>query len=186
MKLIVGLGNPGKEYLLTRHNIGFMVIDSLAEKHGINLNRLKGNSATGKGVIRGEEVILAKPLTYMNLSGRAVKALVTEFKVSLSNLMVIHDDLDLDLGRLRLRREGGTGGHRGISSIIEKLGTGGFNRLRIGIGRPLGNQEVRDYVLEEFTAREETEVEEVISRAVKALETFLVEGIEASMNKHNR
>ncbi|RQD74667.1 MAG: aminoacyl-tRNA hydrolase [Candidatus Syntrophonatronum acetioxidans] len=185
MKLIVGLGNPGKEYLSTRHNIGFMVVDSLAKKHNINLNRLRGSSAAGKGVIRGEEILLAKPLTYMNLSGRAVKALVAELKASPSDIIVIHDDLDLDLGRLRLRGEGGTGGHRGIASIIEKLGTESFNRLRIGIGRPRENQEARDYVLEEFSREEEVEVEEVISRAVKALETFMVEGIQSAMNKHN-
>jgi len=170
---------------LTRHNIGYMVLDSLAYKYGIEFKDLKHKSFLGRGLITGEEVLLAKPLTYMNLSGEVVKELVNRYSISPDCLLIIHDDLDLQTGRLRLRARGGSGGHKGLISIIEKLGTREFNRLRIGIGRPSEPEEVVDYVLGRFTPEEEPVIKEVIKKAVCAAEIFITEGIEETMNRYN-
>ena len=199
MKLIVGLGNPGREYLFSRHNIGFMVVEALALKHSININRLKHQSMLGTGQIAGEKVWLAKPLTYMNLSGSAVKALLgSSFELSQESLVVVHDDMDLELGRIRFKARGGSGGHKGLVSIMEKVGTREFIRLKIGIGRPAPegfpypevspheeNPGVKNFVLGRFTSQEEPVVKEVITKAAEALETFLLEGIETAMNRYN-
>lgn len=199
MKLIVGLGNPGREYLFSRHNIGFMVVEALALKHSININRLKHQSMLGTGQIAGEKVWLAKPLTYMNLSGSAVKALLgSSFELSPESLVVVHDDMDLELGRIRFKAKGGSGGHKGLVSIMEKVGTREFIRLKIGIGRPTPegfpypevppheeNPGVKNFVLGRFTSQEEPVVKEVITKAAEALETFLLEGIETAMNRYN-
>lgn len=185
MKLIVGLGNPGREYLLTRHNIGFMVLDSIAHKYGMKFNKLKYKSFLAGGFITGEEVLLAKPLTYMNLSGEAIKELVDGYGISLNFLLIIHDDLDLPGGTLRLRARGGSGGHKGLNSIIEKLHTKEFNRLRIGIGRPSELEDAADHVLGRFIPEEEPAVKKIIKKAVSAVEVFIVEGIEEAMNRFN-
>ncbi len=185
MKLLVGLGNPGKKYMLSRHNIGFMVLDSLAYKHNLKFKYLRYSSYIVKGVIAGEQVMLAKPLTYMNLSGQAVKGMTQDLKIPSQDLLVIYDDLDLEVGTLRLRARGGSGGHRGLSSIMEELETEEFNRLKFGIGRPQ-YQEVRDYVLDRFTAQEEPVVKESIKKAVTAVEVYILEGIEEAMNQFNQ
>ncbi len=184
MKLVVGLGNPGKKHMLARHNIGFMILDSLAYKHGLKFKYFRYSSFIIKGVIAGEQIVLAKPLTYMNLSGQAVKQLVLNLEIPSESLLVIHDDLDLEPGALRLRPKGGSGGHKGITSIMEKLGTEEFNRLKFGIGRPQ-EQEVRDYVLNRFTAEEEPVVKDAIKKAVSAVEVYILEGIEEAMNNFN-
>jgi PTH1 family peptidyl-tRNA hydrolase len=192
-KLIVGLGNPGRKYAHNRHNVGFQCLDRLAQAHGLSfggriLSRTKGRRAKASlapGKIADIEVVLAKPLTYMNLSGQAVKQLTHSYRLSLGDVLVIHDDLDLSLGTIRLRPEGGSGGHKGILSIIEALGSQSFPRLRVGIGRPPGNDAV-SYVLSDFTGDEQIVLENVYERVVAAVVLFLREGIEAAMNAYNQ
>ena len=184
MKIIVGLGNPGEKYLKTRHNLGFMVIDRFAQQLGMECNQKKFHALFGKKKIEEEEIILLKPQTFMNLSGVAVKEAMDMYKCALQNLMVICDDLDLPLGKIRARRNGGCGGHRGLESIAASLGFKSFSRLRIGIGRP-AERDPRDYVLSVFSKEEEPVVMEMIEEASQALQTWIVEGIEACMNKFN-
>lgn len=186
MKLIVGLGNPGKEYSCTRHNIGFRVIYELAKKYSMGLSGNKHRALYGQGMIQGEKVILAQPLTYMNLSGEAVLPLMRYFKVELEDIIIIYDDLDLDPGFLRMRGAGGHGGHNGIRSIINCLGTKDFARLRIGIGRPEGQIPVRDFVLSRFSKDEESQMVTATSRAIDGLELWLKEGLDKAMNQINR
>ncbi len=191
-KLIVGLGNPGHQYACNRHNVGFQCLDRLAQAHGLSfgraaLNSLKGRRAKASlalGKIADIEVVLAKPLTYMNLSGQAVKQLVNFYRLPLEDILVIYDDLDLPLGTIRLRPGGGSGGHKGMRSIIEALGSQAFPRLRVGIGRPPDN-DVVSYVLSDFAAEEQITLESVYERVVAAVELFLREGIEAAMNAYN-
>ena len=190
MKLIVGLGNPGREYSGTRHNIGFAVLGSLARKHGINFDKRCCHSRVGEGRIAGQEVAFAKPQTYMNLSGDAVSALIRRYKIKLADILVIHDDLDLPLGKIRLRAGGSAGGHNGLKSIIASVGSMEFARLKIGIGRPeiagLERRDVVDHVLSDFDAADRKIAEEAVIRAVEATEMVLEDGLEAAMNKFNR
>ena len=174
MKLIVGLGNPGKEYDRTRHNIGFMAIDKIAEQFMISL-----------GIIRGEKVILLKPLTYMNLSGESIRPLMDYFDIDVEDLLVIYDDLDLPCGKVRLRTKGSPGGHNGIKSIIQHLKTQEFNRIRIGIDRPQNGMKVVDYVLGRFTADEMVHMEEAMKTSVQASEDFLGKPFLEVMNRYN-
>lgn len=183
-KLIVGLGNPGRKYAHNRHNVGFQCLDRLAQAHGFSFAQRRAKASLALGKIADVGVILAEPLTYMNLSGRAVKQLVSFYQLSLENILVIYDDLDLPLGTIRLRPEGGSGGHKGMRSIIEALGSQAFPRLRVGIGRPANNDAV-SYVLSDFTADEQITLESVYEKAVAAVEFFLREGIEAAMNAYN-
>ena len=183
-KLIVGLGNPGRKYAHNRHNVGFQCLDRLAQAHGLSFTQRRAKAALALGKIADVGVVLARPLTYMNLSGQAVRPLVSFYKLSLEDILVIQDDLDLPLGTTRLRPEGGSGGHKGMRSIIEALGSQAFPRLRVGIGRPPGNDAV-SYVLSDFTADEQITLESVYERAVAAVELFLREGIEAAMNAYN-
>lgn len=191
-KLIVGLGNPGRKYAHNRHNVGFQCLDRLAQAHSLSfahdaLSLSKGRRAKASlslGKIADVRVVLAKPLTYMNLSGQAVGQLVRFYKLSLEDILVIYDDLDLPQGVIRLRPEGGSGGHKGLRSIIEALDSQAFPRLRVGIGRPPGNDAV-SYVLSDFTADEHITLVSVYERVVAAVELFLREGIEAAMNKYN-
>ena len=192
MKLIVGLGNPGTQYANSRHNMGFMCVSYFGKQHGITFDRKQGEARTGQGVIEGAPVVLARPQTFMNNSGRSVSLLVDKFKVNLADLLVVYDDLDLPLGKIRLRMDGSAGGHNGIKSIIEHLGTKDFPRLRIGIGRPpvpfgetWGERDIIDYVLHEFTAEERRLIDEAIPRASEAILCFLTEGGERTMNKFN-
>ena len=185
MKLIVGLGNPGKDYEYTRHNVGFKAIDALAEKWGIALNQAKHKGLYGVGYVNGKKVILLKPMTYMNLSGESISAVMNYFKIDVENIVVIYDDLDLATGKLRLRQKGSAGGHNGIKSTISHLSTQEFNRVRIGIGRPQGGMSVTNYVLGNFTGEEWAELGPVIEKTTKACETFLEKPFLQVMNDYN-
>lgn len=183
--LIVGLGNPGKQYENTRHNVGWRVIDRLAAKHGITLSKTEHKSLTGTGTISGKKVILAKPLTYMNLSGDAVQPLSHFYKIPSTQLLVIADDLDLPLGTLRIRKMGSSGGQNGLKHILQKMSNQVINRVRFGIGRPPGKMHAADYVLAPFRGDDDILAMEVADRAVAAVETWLTDGIDTAMNRYN-
>lgn len=183
--LIVGLGNPGRQYAATRHNIGFMTVDRIAARLGVSFSRLESKALVTKGETQGRRVVLAKPQTFMNLSGQAVGALVRFYKVSLENLLVIYDDVDLPLDALRLRPSGGSAGQKGMASIIERLGTQDFPRLRVGIGRPPGRMDAADYVLQEFSRQEAEFLSVLLDRAADAALTFVTDGLQAAMNQYN-
>jgi PTH1 family peptidyl-tRNA hydrolase len=181
--LIAGLGNPGAAYEGTRHNVGFMLVDRLAKAWGIRL-KASGGSVWGRGGSAGVEVVLLKPQTFMNLSGGAVSGLARSYSVPPEAVVVCYDDCDLPLGRLRLRGSGGSGGHRGLASVIERLGTADFPRLRLGIGRD-ARADLKDYVLAEFTAGEAGAIDAMLADAVSCMDTFIKDGIEAAMNRFN-
>ncbi len=183
--MIVGLGNPGAEYRETRHNFGFMVLDALADRWSLPLKKIKFKAIIAEGKFNGQKVILAKPLTYMNESGRAVIPLLKFFKCPTENMLVIHDDLDLPLGTLRVRPSGQSAGQRGIESISQMLGTNEFPRMRLGISRPPGQMDPKDYVLKKFLPNEEELKKMVLNHAQEAVETFVKEGLVAAMNKYN-
>lgn len=183
--LIVGLGNPGAEYRQNRHNIGFMVVDTLAETAGIPLRRVEFRALVGKGSLNDTRLILAKPQTYMNASGQSVVPLMHFYKIPESRLLVVHDDLDLPFGTLRLRPSGGTGGQRGMESIVTQLGTREFVRLRMGIGRPPGRMDPKDYVLHDFDPPQLEILPEILQTAVDAIRRFIRDGIEKAMNDFN-
>ena len=183
--LIVGLGNPGLAYRHNRHNVGFMVADALADKLEIPLKRVKFKAQIGNGKLGDIPVIIAKPLTFMNNSGEAVAPLVRYFKVPLERLLVIHDDMDLPLGTLRMRPSGGSAGHNGMLSIFDKLGTNAIPRLRVGIGRPPGRMDPADYVLQDFSRSEEELLNMVITQACEAALAFITTGLEKAMNTYN-
>jgi PTH1 family peptidyl-tRNA hydrolase len=183
--LIVGLGNPGAEYRLNRHNFGFMVLDALAERWSVPLKKIKFKAIIGEDRFKGNKVILAKPLTYMNDSGRSVAPLLRYFKCPSENMLVIHDDLDLPLGTLRIRPSGGTSGQRGMESIVKLAGTQDFPRMRLGISRPPGQMDPKDYVLKNFLPSEEELKKMVINQAIEAIECFVTEGLTNTMNKYN-
>ena len=184
--LIVGLGNPGPQYVTNRHNVGFRCLKRLAAAHGLAFDRRQKQAQVARGTIHGRMVILAQPQAFMNESGRAVALLARFYKVQPDCLLVVYDDLDLPRGAVRLRPEGGSGGHKGMRSIIEHLGSRDFSRLRIGIGRPPGRMDPAAYVLQDFSIEEEPQVEETLERAVVAIEIWLREGIETAMNRYNR
>ena len=185
MKLIVGLGNPGSQYERTRHNIGFMVIDCLAERWNIKMNQSKFNGLYGTGTVNGEKVVLLKPLTYMNLSGEAIAPLARFYKIDIKDIAVIYDDLDLPKGKIRLRQKGSAGGHNGMKSTIQQLGGDGFNRIRVGIGRPEGRIPVPDYVLTNFKDDEWDVMKGAIESSVKACDQWLSEPFLKVMNSFN-
>ncbi|MDQ3280954.1 MAG: aminoacyl-tRNA hydrolase [Acidobacteriota bacterium] len=185
MKLIVGLGNPGAEYERTRHNVGWQVLDAFARKFRIEIDRHEKNALTGTGRVGGGSVMLAKPLTYMNLSGDAVKLLVNAYLESAEELIVVYDDIDLPLGRLRIRPNGSAGTHNGMRSIIGTIGTEKFPRLRIGIGSQEQGR-LRDFVLDEFTAEEQPLVDRAVERCVDALVLFARGDLKRAMNTFNR
>lgn len=185
MLIIIGLGNPGTKFIDTRHNIGFRIIETLADKHNIKINRKKHFSFIGQGVIKGEKAILIKPQTYMNDSGKAVADILNFYKKSNEDIIVIYDDTTLDVGRLRIREKGSAGGHNGVKSIIEHTGTSTFNRIKVGVGeRPVG-WDLADYVLSRFSSSEEKEVDNIIKRSVEAIEVMLDQGVEVAMNRYN-
>lgn len=187
MKLILGLGNPGRSYSWTRHNVGFLLLDCLAKRHGIEISRRGMNSLYGRGRIGAQEAILAKPQTFMNLSGEAAQRLLHFFKIEPQDAIVLHDDLDLPWGKVRIRLRGGDGGHKGIRSIMEALGTGGFVRFKIGIGRPeRASQDPADFVLEPLTGEKREEFKGMIERNAEALETLILEGPQAAMNRFHK
>jgi PTH1 family peptidyl-tRNA hydrolase len=184
LRLIVGLGNPGAAYAHTRHNIGIGVLERAAARWSIPLRR-HGIAVRGAGTVGSESVELAGHLDWMNVTGPPLKALLHELGLSPEQLIVIHDDLDLGLGRLRIRQAGGHGGHNGLRSIIAALDTPNFIRLKIGIGRPAPGQEAADYVLEPFSRDERTRIEPVLDQAVQALECIVLKGVGAAMNEFN-
>lgn len=183
--LIVGLGNPGREYKKTRHNVGFMVLDRLATRLGETFSRLEFKALVARASYQGNRLLLAKPQTYMNASGQAVNGLLHFYKVPLHHLMVVYDDVDLPFGVLRLRPVGGSAGQKGMRSIIEKVGTESFARLRVGIGRPPGKMDAAAYVLQKFSPQEEQLLDSVLDRAAAAILTFVGEGLERAMNLYN-
>jgi len=183
--LIVGLGNKGKEYANNRHNIGFMMADSLIKKHAISGMKVQGKAIIYIGKVADKKVIVAKPQTYMNLSGDSVKALVNFYKIPLEQILVIHDDLDLPWGLLRMRPEGGAGGQNGIRSIIERLGTNIFSRLKIGIDRPPGRMDAAAYVLQDLSSFQRDELPSIAEKSIEAIETWIEYGIQEAMNRHN-
>jgi PTH1 family peptidyl-tRNA hydrolase len=183
--LIVGLGNPGREYRDSRHNIGFMTIDRLAGRLGTRFTRMEARALVTKATYHDRRLILAKPQAFMNLSGQAVSGLVHFYKIPLEHLLVVYDDIDLPLGRLRLRENGGSAGHKGMQSIIEKLNTSDFSRLRLGIGRPPGRKTAADYVLKEFSGEEADFLPVLLDRAVDAILAIVTEGLPAAMNRYN-
>ena len=185
MNLVVGLGNPGKKYVDTRHNIGFRVIEELARRWRIEVNRRKFNGLMGSGIVGTRQVLLLEPMTYMNCSGQCVREAVTFYKLALAGLLVIVDDLALPLGRLRIRSKGSGGGHNGLIDIVDELDSELFARIRIGIGWVDGSQAV-DHVLGPFTPQEEEIVNPAISRAADAVECWMYNGIDAAMNQFNR
>lgn len=183
--MIVGLGNPGKDYQKNRHNVGFMAIDKIAQEFGIENKKVKSKAIIIEGKKDNKKIILVKPQTFMNLSGSAVASLVHFFKINPENLIVIHDDLDLPSLSIRLRPGGGAGGQKGVASIIQNLGTQQFSRVRIGIGRPPGRMDPADYVLQNFPKQEEKELPFLFDTVTKAVECILDSGIEIAMNKFN-
>jgi peptidyl-tRNA hydrolase, PTH1 family len=191
MELIVGLGNPGRGYEKNRHNIGFICLNHLAKAHDITFDKKQCHARVGMGYISGKEVVLARLQTYMNASGESVFPLIQRYKASPDNLLVIHDDMDLPTGKLRIRRDSSSGGHKGINSIIACLGTRDFVRFRIGIGRPeeplqnIFEKNVISHVLGDFSNEEKKIIEETIPRVTAAIECYLSEGLETAMNKFN-
>ncbi|MEA3428151.1 MAG: aminoacyl-tRNA hydrolase [Thermodesulfobacteriota bacterium] len=189
VSLVVGLGNPGKTYVTTRHNFGFMVLDRLADSFSIPLGKKKFNALMGRGSIEGVDVILAKPMAFMNRSGPPVHKIKQYFNISCKDILVVHDDIDLAFGTLRIKQKGGSGGHNGIESLIEFLGTRDFSRLRVGIGRGLGSSkndiDVTNYVLSEFSYNEKKNLGQIITKAQDATTTILCKGITYAMNCFN-
>ena len=186
MKIIVGLGNPGRQYEKTRHNVGFEVIDVLANKWSISLNQAKHKGIYGMGVVNGEKVILLKPLTYMNLSGESIAEVMNFFKIEVDDFVVMYDDLDLPPGKIRLRQKGSAGGHNGIKSTIAHLGTQNFNRIRMGIGRPSVPMAISDYVLSRFTAEEWPDINQAIEKSANACDSWLSTSFLQVMNEYNQ
>jgi PTH1 family peptidyl-tRNA hydrolase len=192
MKLIVGLGNPGRNYVNNRHNVGFKCVDLFAREHAISLTQRRALSKLGTGEVSGTKIVLAKPLTFMNSSGAAVSALVRRLKLSSQDILVIYDDLDLPLGKIRIREEGSSGGHNGLKSIISHLGTQEFPRIKVGIA-PLESSDIGstpkvdaiEHVLSDFTEAEKNVMREVYPKVTAAIEYILTEDIAAAMNKYN-
>jgi PTH1 family peptidyl-tRNA hydrolase len=186
VKLIVGLGNPGIPYRMTRHNIGFQVVDRLAKLNDIPIRTKRFKSLYGKGWIDFQQIILAKPMTFMNRSGEAVKKAVDFFHLKMDDLIIVHDDLDLPFGRLRFKQRGGDGGHQGVRSIIEGVGGNIFLRLKVGIGRPSQGSDPAEYVLETFEKVEQLHLDQVLLQAAESLKVMLLEGLEKAMNQFQK
>jgi PTH1 family peptidyl-tRNA hydrolase len=193
MKLIAGLGNPGFLYARNRHNVGFMCVSYLAKTQGIRFDKKQGQARTGTGHIDGQRVVLARPQTYMNASGESILALLRKLNISPADLIVIHDDLDLPTGKIRLRLGGGSGGHKGIDSIVARLGSRDFYRVRVGIGRPDIGEDIDTareeaiiaYVLADFSPEEKKAIDKVLPEVNQAIVCLLTEGLAAAMNKYN-
>lgn len=185
MKVIVGLGNPGSEYAATRHNVGFMAIDAMAAKYGVQVWRDKFLAQIGECMIGNEKVLLVKPQTYMNLSGEAVGPLLSWYKLPSDQMAVLYDDMDIEVGSARIRLKGSAGGHNGIKSILAHIGTEDFARFRIGIGRPAKGWSVVDHVLAKFSDADRAAVENVVEKIVPAVECFVKNGIDLTMNRYN-
>lgn len=182
--LIVGLGNPGRRYNQNRHNFGFMVIDKFSELSGVRLGKVQSKAIIGTGDYEGKSIIIAKPQTFMNLSGSAVGSLLRFYRIRLENLLVVYDEIDLPLGHIRLRELGGSGGHNGMKSIIGQVGNE-FPRMRLGVGRPPGFMEPADYVLQNFSRNELPVVMDIINKATEAIQVYLQNGIDKAMASYN-
>jgi len=185
MKCIIGLGNPGKKYFNTRHNVGFMVIDEIAHQHGFKLSKEKFNGLYTIEFINGEKVCFLQPQTFMNRSGDCIQPFIDFYKIDIDNILLIYDDLDLPVGKIRLRQKGSHGGHNGLRSTINRLGTDKFKRLRVGIGRPENRQPIVDYVLNNFSKEQQEPVQESILMSVKACEQWLKDDFQQVMNMFN-
>ncbi|MCM1157369.1 MAG: aminoacyl-tRNA hydrolase [Clostridium sp.] len=185
MKLIVGLGNPTPKYEKTRHNVGFEVIDKLASQYNISVDTAKYKGLYGKGRIEGKSVVLLKPMTFMNLSGESVVAAANYFKILPEDILVIYDDINLDVGRLRIREKGSAGGHNGIKNIIARLGTEEFPRIRVGVGMKPPRMDLADYVLSRFSPEEREQIEQGYERACKAAELMICDEAAKAMNDYN-
>ena len=183
--LVVGLGNPGDAYVKTRHNAGFMVLDNLADFLSVPVEKKKFNALFGRGLIEGSEIILAKPMAFMNLSGIPAQKILNYFKIPFEDMLVIHDDIDLAFGRLQIKENGGHGGHKGLKSIIETVGSGNFIRLRIGIGRSENNIDVPNYVLGQFNTNEKKILDRITEKARDAVVTTICKGTKKAMNIFN-
>lgn len=183
--IVVGLGNTGREYRETRHNIGFMLVDRLAVKLNAHFSRLQSRALVASAVYNDSRILLAKPQTFMNLSGQSVQGLMRFYKLPLTNLLVAHDDIDLPTGTIRIRPDGGSAGQKGMESIIQHLGTDEFSRLRLGIDRPPGQMQAPAYVLQEFSDAEMELISLTLNRAVDAVLEFVDNGLDAAMNKFN-
>ena len=183
--LIAGLGNPGREFRRNRHNIGFMLIDHLAHRWNFTISRMQSEALIANGHVDGEKIYMAKPQTFMNLVGRSVASLAHYYRIPPSNLIVIYDDLDLPLGTVRIRPEGGSGGHKGMASIIDALKSNRFPRLRIGIGRPSGRMDPANFVLQDFRAEDADILNMTLQRSADCIHTLLLDGIEDAMNSCN-
>ncbi len=186
MKIIAGLGNPGIQYRASRHNIGFQVVDRLARISHISVRAKRFKSLYGKGSIDSQQVVLVKPITFMNRSGEVVKKAADFFHLSVEDLVVVHDDLDLPFGTLRFKRRGGDGGHQGVRSIIELMGENSFLRLKVGIGRPPEGMDPAEYVLGAFDKMERSRLGQVLSRAAESLRVMLLEGLDKAMNQFQK
>lgn len=184
-KLLVGLGNPGARYAATRHNIGWVVLDAFAQKHGASISRVAFDGVCGEVGYGAERLYLLKPMTYMNHSGRSVAKALSFYKIDPQDVLVVYDDLDLPPGKLRLREKGGAGGHNGMKSLIQELGTQEFGRLRVGIGRPAPGWDVVDWVLAPFREDDAALMAQAVPQAVEAIEAWQKEGLRAAMNRFN-
>ncbi|MGZ4111036.1 MAG: aminoacyl-tRNA hydrolase [Tumebacillaceae bacterium] len=185
MKLIVGLGNPGKEYELTRHNVGFMAIDELAKSLRIDVTKSKFKALYGEGMHKGEKIVLLKPLTYMNLSGESLSQAIAWYKPAIEDIVIIYDDMDTEVGKLRLRTKGSAGGHNGIKSLIQHLGTQEFNRVRVGVGRPHPGSDVIRHVLMNFRQEEAPLIKEAVSKMPDVIDCIIDKGFTIAMNRFN-
>lgn len=185
MYVVVGLGNPGKKYDVTRHNIGFEVVDELARQNSIKITKTKFKAVVGEGQIHGEKVIIVKPQTYMNLSGECVMKILDFYDLSLDNLIVVYDDIDVDTGKLRIRKKGSGGSHNGMRNIIYLLKKDAFPRVRVGVGRPTNGQNLADYVLSRFPKSEQKLIIPVVEDAVSAIETIIKDDADLAMNRYN-
>lgn len=185
MHIIVGLGNPGKQYENTRHNVGFDIIDILAKENSISVTKIKHKALIGEGRIGMEKVILVKPLTYMNLSGEAVLSICNFYKIDLEHLVVIYDDIDYDIGTIKIRKKGSAGTHNGMKSIIQCLGTQVFSRIRVGVSRPEKGKNLADFVLSRVPKSQQKEMDDAMESAAKALEVIVNDGADVAMNKFN-
>lgn len=184
-RLVAGLGNPGKKYADTRHNVGFMVADELARSYNLSFQNSRFDAEIAKGDIGGRKVIIAKPLSFMNLSGHPIHGIADYFRITSEDMLVVYDDIDLAFGRIQLRQKGGHGGHKGIKSIMETFGGDSFVRLRVGVGRPAMRQTAADYVLGEFSKDEKSVLYQIIERAKDAVVTVLCKSAQIGMNEFN-
>lgn len=186
MRLLVGLGNPGSQYAGTRHNVGFAALETLGRRHDVDINRKRFSSLVGRGRIGGVDVLMIQPQSYMNLSGGPVRRFMDFYKGSPEDVLVLHDDMDVEIGRLKVSARGGAGGHKGIASIIEHLGTSEFARIKIGVGRPPSGRAAESYVLGRFDSTETPCIERVLVSAASAAELFISSGVAETQARYNR